>query len=271
MTPRYQGKTVLVTGAARSLGRSIALAFANEGADVAVNDICSNLTTVGYPLSTVTELEAVSNDIRRLGVKSLAIKADVSEASQVKAMIHHVVRELKKLDILVNNAGITTMSEVINMPEAMWDQTIAVNLKSVFLCCKYAARQMIRSKYGRIVNISSVYGLVGAEASSHYCASKHGVIGFTKSLARELARFGVTVNAVCPTLLDTEMSRRIIELYLKKKPEEVMGRIEVHTLFPDHPVMTAEEVADAVLWLASDSARHITGLALPIDGGFLTQ
>jgi len=268
---RFDGKAVLVTGAARSLGRSLAIAFAKEGADVIANDICAELATVKYPLGTEGRLTEVAEEVRRLGRRCVAVKADVSKAVEVKTMVRRAVQDLGKIDVLINNVGISTMAEVVNMPDDVWDETIAVNLRSAFLCSKHVGRQMIRRSYGRIVNISSVYGLVGAAYAAHYCASKHGMIGFTRSLAQELAPYNITVNALCPALTDTEMSRALANIYTRRGWNQIAGEVGANTLFPDHSVMTVQDVTEAVLWLSSESAKYITGVALPVDGGFLTR
>jgi len=268
---RFDEKVALVTGAARSLGRSLAVAFAKEGADLIVNDICAELATVKYPLGTEERLAEVAEEVRHLGRRCMAVKADVSKAVEVKSMVRRAVRDLGKIDILINNAGISTMVDVVNMPDDVWDETIAVNLRSAFLCSKHVARQMIRRKYGRIVNVCSVYGLVGAPCAAHYSASKHGMIGFTRSLAQELAPYDITVNALCPALTDTEMSRAVANIYTTRGWDQIASEVGANTLFPDHRVMTVQDVTEAVLWLCSDSAKYITGVALPVDGGFLTN
>jgi len=242
------GKTALVTGGSRGIGRAIALRLAAEGADVA---ICAR---------QVEAAQAVAAELEALGVKALARPADVAQAAQAGALIEAVLAEWGKLDILVNNAGITRDNLLLRMSEEEWDAVLDTNLKGAFNCCKAAARAMIKARSGRIINITSVVGLMGNAGQANYAASKAGLCGFTKSLAKELASRNITANAVAPGLVpETGMTGELDEKAVEKLLSQVpLGR-------PGLP----EDVAHAVAFLASDQAAYITGQVLCVDGGMV--
>jgi len=245
MTGRLDGKKALVTGGARGIGEAIALAFAREGADVAVLDL------------RMESAQAAADKIGAMGVKSAAVSADVSDEDAVQAAVAAANRALGRIDILVNNAGIDTTSVVAEMPTAMWDEMMAVNLRSVFLCTRAVLPAMIERKFGRIINIASQLGHKGAAEMAHYAAAKAGVIGFTRSLAYEVARDGVTVNAICPGPVDTALFREIPEEWRKRKLGEVpLGRAG-----------RVDEIAPTAVLLASDEGSFYIGATMNPNGG----
>ncbi len=242
------GQTALVTGAGRNIGRAIALRFAEGGADVAL---------VGR---TREPLDEVAGAIRTLGRGALTFPCDVTDGLQVGQTTEKVVEEFGRLDILVNNAGVTRDKLLLRMDESDWDEVLNVNLKGAFHFARAAARQMVRQKRGRILNVTSVIGLIGNAGQSNYAASKAGLIGFTKSLAKELAPRGITVNAIAPGFIDTAMTQvlspEVRESLLRSIPLARLG--------------TPEDVADVALFLASESAAYITGQVINVDGGMVT-
>lgn len=238
----FTGKTVLVTGGARGIGRAIAEAFVRNGANVVVCDV---------------DQAAVAAAAADMGATVLGIKADVTNNAEVESLIEQGVAKFGRLDILVNNAGITRDTLLIRMDEKDWDLVLDINLKGAFLCTKAAARVMMKQRYGRIVNISSIIGLVGNAGQANYAASKAGLFGLTKSTARELGSRNVTVNAVAPGFIETEMTKKLSEAARGAMLDKVvLGR-------PGDPA----DVAATVLFLASDEAAYVTGQILAVDGG----
>lgn len=246
MSKPLSGKTALVTGASRGIGRSIALALAEAGANVAVN----------YAGSEAAAAE-VAEQIRAKGVEAITVQANVGRADEADRLIKDVIGAWGKIDILVNNAGITRDNLIMRMKEEEFDQVIETNLKGVFNCLKAATRPMIKQRSGRIINISSVVGVLGNAGQANYVAAKAGVIGLTKSSARELASRGITVNCVAPGFIDTEMTQVLADdlrdNMLSGIPLARLGR--------------PEEIADVVLFLASDASSYMTGQTLHVDGG----
>ncbi len=245
-----EGKVALVTGGGQGIGRALSLALAQAGADIAVADIL-------FPPA-----QQVAAEVEALGRKALPIQADVSQGDSVRAMVAACVEGLGGLDILVNNAGIFPVAVVATMSEADWDRVMAVNLKGVFLCCQAALAPLRRSGAGRIINLASVSGLVGAVGMAHYAAAKAGVVGFTKSLAREAASMGITVNAIAPGIILTEQAQHNFPEYaLKAYTNQVpLGRLG-----------TPEDLTEMVVFLASPAAAYITGQVYAIDGGYTMQ
>ena len=245
---RLEGKNALVTGGSRGIGRAIALALAKEGANVIIN-YSSNPTTA----------EATVKDIEAFGVKGLAVKGNVSDQEEVKQMIEKIEEVFDGVDILVNNAGITKDNLFIRMKEEEWDQVMDVNLKGVFLCTKAVTRKMIKQKFGKIINISSVVGVMGNPGQANYCASKAGVIGFTKSIAKELAGKNICVNAIAPGFIDTDMtavlSDNVKDEMLKHIPLKKYGK--------------PEDIANLVVFLSSEDSNYITGQVIHVDGGMV--
>jgi NAD(P)-dependent dehydrogenase (short-subunit alcohol dehydrogenase family) len=250
---KFDGKVTLVTGGGSGIGRAICLAFAEEGARVVVADV------------DPAKGEETAKAITKADGETIFLQADVGRAEQVKAMIEEIVHIYGQLDCACNNAGIAgTMARVVDCTEENWDRTLLINLKSVWLCMKYEIPPMLKQGSGAIVNTSSAAGLVGLPGWPAYVASKHGVIGLTKSAALEYAKANIRINAVCPSIIKTDMAEcftggdhGVEDYILAQQPLRRMG--------------TAEEVAAAVLWLCSDAASFVTGHALSVDGGLLAR
>lgn len=243
-----EGKTSLVTGASRGIGRAIALRLAAEGADVAVNFAGSS-----------AKAEEVKEAIIKMGRKAVAIQADVKDVSSVASMVEEVKKTFGRIDILVNNAGVTRDGLLMRMKDEDWETVIDTNLRGVFQCTKAVSKIMMKQRYGRIVNMASVVGLVGNAGQANYAASKAGVIGFSKSVARELASRGITVNMVAPGCIDTDMTAVLSD----KVREAMLADI------PLARVGKPEDVANAVAFLVSDEAAYITGQVINVDGGMV--
>lgn len=240
-------RVIVVTGGSKGIGRAICLRFAREGA---------RIVFVHYDPDDVAADETLKL-LRDQGVEAKARKLDVSSFADVEGFFREVVEEFQGLDVLVNNSGITRDALFLRMSEDQWDQALSVNLKGAFNCAKAAVRSMVKERSGRIINISSVVGQIGNIGQANYAASKAGIMGFTKSIARELAIRGITANAVAPGFINTDMTRNLPEkareFFLKQIP---MGRIG-----------EPEEVAEIVYWLASEGASYITGQVIHVNGG----
>lgn len=239
------GKIALVTGAAQGIGREIAFALATDGADVAICDV--NLEAAQ---KTAAEIEG-------RGKKSLAIKANVASSADVTAMIEQVVEKFGRIDILVNNAGITRDGLILRMKDEDWDLVLSINLKGAFLCTKSALKYMAKQRSGTIINIASIVGVMGNAGQANYVASKAGLIGLTKTIAREYANRGITANAVAPGFIETAMTQAL--------PENV--RQELAKQIPMGKLGTPEDVANAVRFLASPWASYISGQVVHVNGG----
>ena len=240
------GKTAIVTGGSRGIGRAVCLELARRGCNIV-------LSFAGNTAAA----EQTAADCQALGVQALAVQGDVSDADAVKALFDAALKQFGAVDILVNNAGITRDSLLMLLKEEDFDAVVDTNLKGTFLCMKAVARQMVKQRCGRIINLSSVVGLHGNAGQVNYAASKAGVIGMTKSLAKELASRGVTVNAVAPGFMETDMTAALSEA----------ARAATLAAVPMGRMGTAEDVAQAVAFLASDCAGYITGQVLGVDGG----
>jgi 3-oxoacyl-[acyl-carrier protein] reductase len=241
-------RVALVTGAARGIGRAIALALAEPGLTLYLNDVVLG-----------DEAEKTRQEVADKGADARLLQFNVADASAVQAGIDQIVQESGRLDLLVNNAGITRDNLVVRMKEEDWDRVLEINLKGAYNCIRAAAKPMIKQKGGRIINISSVVGVMGNAGQANYVASKAGLIGLTKAVARELASRNITVNAVAPGFIETEMTAAL--------PEKV--RAEMQAQIPLNRFGTPEEVAQAVHFLAGDAAAYITGQVLHVNGGML--
>lgn len=241
-----KNKVALVTGASRGIGRAIALTLSGYGAIVVVNYCGSK-----------DKADEVVNQIKDNGGTAVAYQADIADFEAVKTMFSDIIKEYGRIDILVNNAGITRDNLILKMSEEDFDAVIHTNLKGVFNCLKQASRIMLKQKEGRIINISSISGVVGNPGQANYCAAKAGVIGITKSLAKELGSRGITVNAVAPGYINTDMTA-VLKDDLKEKVTE---------LIPLKRLGEVEDIAETVAFLASDKASYITGQTIQVDGG----
>ena len=237
-------RTAVITGGARGIGKCAAIALADAGANCALIDV-------------MDEVRQAASEIASKGVKSEGYTADVTDSQQIKDTMKQIVDQFGSLDILVNNAGVTRDNLLLRMSDEDWDRVLAINLRGAFVCSRAAARTMIRQRRGAIVNIASVVGVIGNAGQCNYSASKAGLIGLTKSSARELAGRGVTVNAVAPGYIQTAMTDKLAD----EQREAVLRTIPLQSLG------TPEDIASAIVFLASDEARYITGHVLHVDGG----
>lgn len=242
-----QGQVALVTGAGRGIGRALALELARAGADLVLL------------ARTLAQLEEVAAEVRALGRRALVVPADVTRVEDVEAAVEQATREFQKIDILVNNAGITRDNVLLRMKEQDWDEVMATNLRSAFVCTRAVSKGMLKRRSGRIVNITSVIGQMGNAGQANYAASKAGLIGFTRSMARELASRSITVNAVAPGYIETEMTRELPE----KVREGILERIPLGSL--GQP----EDVAWMVRFLCGPQSRYVTGQVFNVDGGMV--
>jgi len=238
-------KVAVITGASRGIGRSIALALATEGSRIVAFDL------------DMAETEKVANEIRSLGTDVLAVQGNVTVAADTERLIDAAMEKFGRVDILVNNAGITRDGLLMRMKDEEWDAVLNVNLKGAFLCSRAASKVMTKQRYGRIINIASVVGQMGNAGQANYCASKAGLMGLTKSNARELAKRNITVNAVAPGFIATAMTDALPE----KTRQELAAQIPLERLG------TAEDIANVVIFLAAERSGYITGQVIGVNGG----
>ncbi len=261
----FDGKTALVTGAARGQGRSHALRYAENGADVVATDVCETADASTYELSGREQLAETVDLAEERGAAAIGLEMDVTDEAEIEAAVETAVAEFGGIDVLANNAGVAPVSGLLDLDEETWDLAVDVNLKGMWLTAKHVGRHMVdRGEGGRIVNTSSTAGFVASPGLGHYTAAKHGVIGLTKTLAVELAPHDVTVNAVCPTAVDTEMTGGIVESI----DDDIAAIAEQSG--PDNlldEILQPEDVSAAFMWLSSDDARFVTGVALPVAAG----
>lgn len=239
-------KVAIVTGSSRGIGRVIALRLAASGAAVVVNGVRDSASA-----------ESVAAEIKALEKDSLVVMGDVSSAADVSRLVETTIATYGKIDILVNNAGITRDRLLMRMSDEDWDRVIAVNLRSVFLCTRAVLKYMTRQRWGRIISIASVVGISGNPGQANYAASKAGIIGFTKAIAKEVGSRNITVNAIAPGFIETQMTQTLDEAW----------KTEIHKRIPLGALGSPQDVAEAVAFLASEEAKYITGHVLNVDGG----
>jgi len=242
---KLAGKVALVTGAAQGIGKAVALLLARNGADIVVSDI------------NLEKAEETAKEVQILGRKALAIKVDVAKSDDVDKMVQAILAQFGHIDILINNAGIARDKLILRMTEEDWDAVLNINLKGTFNCTKAVVRHMSKQKSGKIVSIASVVGEMGNAGQGNYAASKAGVIGFTKTIAREFAQRGINVNAIAPGYIETPMTEAL--------PDKV--KEDLKRLIPMDRLGKPEDVAEAVLFFVSESANYITGQVLNVNGG----
>ena len=242
----FTGKIAIVTGSGRGIGKAIAMKLAENGATLVINDVGDSAPA-----------EQTVSEIKNLNRQAMAIMADVSSSADVTKMMEAAIAAYGKVDILVNNAGITRDQLTMKMTDEEWDKVLAIDLKSVFLCTRAVLRPMLKQRSGRIISMSSVVGIIGNAGQANYAAAKAGIIGFTKTIAKEVASRGITVNAVAPGFIDTPMTQVLPE----ERKQALMANIPLGYLG------TPRDIAETVAFLASEEARYITGQVISVDGG----
>jgi NAD(P)-dependent dehydrogenase (short-subunit alcohol dehydrogenase family) len=266
---KLEGKIAVVTGGARGNGLAIAKCMAAEGANIAIADICEDMNTLPYTLSTPETMAEAVETLRGMDRQAEGIKCDVRKASQVSAMVDQVLSTFGRIDILVNNAGNTSMVAIAEMEEEVWDEVIDTHLKGMYLCCRYVLPHMISQHSGKVVSISSVGGQRGFGMGGHYCAAKHGIIGLNKAIAMEVADHNINANVVCPGTVWTPMMKGIAESFGMDDDE---GK---ETFFAGHMLkeseLMPEDIGRAATWLCTDDAANITGNMITVDQGWTAQ
>ena len=242
----FTGKVAIVTGSGRGIGKAIAVKLAENGATLVINDVGDSAPA-----------EQTVAEIKNLNRQAMAIMADVSSSTDVSKMMETAIAAYGKVDILINNAGITRDQLTMKMTDEEWDKVLAIDLKSVFLCTRAVLRPMLKQRSGRIISMSSVVGIIGNAGQANYAAAKAGIIGFTKTIAKEVASRGITVNAVAPGFIDTPMTQVLPE----ERKQALMNNIPLGYLG------TPRDIAETVAFLASEEARYITGQVISVDGG----
>jgi NAD(P)-dependent dehydrogenase (short-subunit alcohol dehydrogenase family) len=248
---KLKGKTAIVTGSQRGIGEAIAIELAKEGANIVVSDI------------NLVNCQKVAKNIEKLGVKAIGVKCDVTKRASVNAMIKKTMSVFKRVDILVNNAGVVVQKPFVDFTDKDWDFTFDVNMKGVFYCSQAVAKHMITQKSGKIINIASIAGLVGFANSSAYCATKGGVVNFTRELSLELAPVGINVNCIAPGVILTDMTKDILKQ--KSMKDYLLSNI------PMGKIGEPKDIARPVVFLASDDAKYISGETITVDGGWTSK
>jgi NAD(P)-dependent dehydrogenase (short-subunit alcohol dehydrogenase family) len=266
---KLKDQVAIVTGGARGNGLAIAKALAGEGCNVVIADICADMESVPYPLANPDDLDAAVKAVEAMGVKAVGIKCDIRSSAEVGALVDKVLADFGKVDILINNAGVTSLVPVADMDELTWDETLDSHLKGTFLCCHFVVPHMIDAHSGKIVSISSVGGQRGFGMGSHYCAAKHGIIGFSKSLAMETADHNINVNVVCPGTIWTKMMSGLAEYFGMDQDEAKVDFMKGH-LFKDREI-TSDDIGQAVLWLCLPESKCVTGNMITVDAGWTCQ
>ncbi|HEY5332232.1 MAG TPA: SDR family oxidoreductase [Solirubrobacterales bacterium] len=264
----FSDEVVMITGAARGQGRSHALNFAKAGATVVISDIAEQMATVAYDLSTSDELNDVAAEIESLGGRCQAAVCDVRDSRQVETMVADGLAEFGKIDVLINNAGVEGLPSVAEMTEEEWDEMLDVLLKGCFLCSKAASANMIERGKGRIITTGSTFAVVASPRQAHYCAGKHGIVGFSKALALELAEHGITVNVVSPGGVDTAMVEGFSVMPQAEWAQQLPGIVGQLNMFDPEALLDPQEVSNVMMWLASDGARFVTGANILVDAGY---
>ena len=239
-------RVAIVTGGGRGIGRAIAIKLAEVGATVVINDVGDS-----------TPAEGVGEEISKMGRQSMVALADVSQSAEVASLVDNTVEKYGKVDILVNNAGITRDQLIMRMSDDEWDKVLGINLKGVFLCSKAVLRPMMKQRWGRIISISSIVGLIGNAGQANYASAKAGIIGLTRTIAKEVASRGITANAIAPGFIDTAMTKQLPE----ERRQELINQIPLGSLGTPH------DIAEVVAFLASEESRYITGQVITVDGG----
>ena len=269
---KLDGKVAIITGGARGQGRSHAVTLAREGADIVICDIASQIDTVPYPMATSADMEETVRLVEDLDRRCVAVQADVRDGAQMQAVVDRVLSEFGKVDILLANAGISSTSTVVDMTDEQWRDMIDTNLTGGFNSIRAVLPHMIERRSGRIVATSSMAGRVGMPNIAHYAAAKWGVIGLVKSVALEVAQYGITVNAVCPTTVNTDMIHNEATYKLFRPDlenptaEDALAAFSGLNVLPI-PWVEAQDISNAILFLVSDDARYITGTAVEVAAG----
>lgn len=266
---KLEGKVAIVTGGVRGNGLAIARCLAEEGAHIAIADICANMNTIPYDMSTEDSMKETVAGLQAMGSQAVGIICDVRRAADVEAMVGKVMETFGRIDILVNNAGNTSMVAIAEMDEETWDEVLDTHLKGTYLCCRYVLPHMIEQHSGNVVSISSVGGQRGFGMGGHYCAAKHGIIGLNKSIAMEVADHNIRCNVVCPGTVWTPMMQGIAA-YFGLEEEDGKEQFFAGHMIKD-PQVSPEDIGRAVRWLVTDEARCITGNMITVDGGWTAK